>query len=31
MKDEIIFDRQVVNTLDELIAQAIDIDNKLFK
>ena len=31
MKDEITFDRQVVNTLDELIAQAINIDDKLFK
>ena len=31
MKDKITFDGQVVNTLDELIAQAINIDNKLFE
>ena len=31
MKDEITFDGQAVNTLDELIAQAINIDDKLFK
>ena len=31
MKDKITFDRQAVNTLDELIAQAINIDDKLFK
>ena len=31
MKDEITFNRQVVNTLDKLIAQAININNKLFK
>ena len=31
MKDKITFDRQVVNTLDKLITQAINIDNKLFK
>ena len=31
MKDEITFDRQAVNTLDKLIAQAINIDDKLFK
>ena len=31
MKDKIIFDRQAVNTLDKLITQAINIDNKLFK
>ena len=31
MKDEITFDRRAVNTLDELIAQAINIDDKLFK
>ena len=31
MKDEITFDRQVVDTLDELIIQAININNKLFK
>ena len=31
MKDEITFDRQVVNTLDKLIAQAININDKLFK
>ena len=31
MKDEITFDRQVVNILDELIAQAININNKLFE
>ena len=31
MKDEITFDRQAVNTLDELITQAINIDDKLFK
>ena len=31
MKDKITFDRQVVNTLDELITQAINIDDKLFK
>ena len=31
MKDEITFDRQVVDTLDKLITQAININNKLFK
>ena len=31
MKDEITFDRQAVDTLDKLITQAIDIDDKLFK
>ena len=31
MKDEITFDRRAVNTLDELIAQAINIDDKLFE
>ena len=31
MKDEITFDRQVVDTLDKLITQAIDIDEKLFE
>ena len=31
MKDKIIFDGQAVNTLDKLIAQAIDIDDKLFE
>ena len=31
MKDEITFDRQVVDTLDELITQAINIDDKLFE
>ena len=31
MKDEITFDRQVVNTLDKLIAQAININDKLVK
>ena len=31
MKDEITFDRQAVKTLDKLITQAINIDNKLFK
>ena len=31
MKDEITFDRRAVNTLDKLIAQAIDIDDKLFE
>ena len=31
MKDEITFDRQVVNILDKLIIQAINIDNKLFE
>ena len=31
MKDEITFDRRAVDTLDELIAQAINIDDKLFK
>ena len=31
MKDEITFDRQVVNTLDKLITQAININDKLFK
>ena len=31
MKDEINFDRQAVDTLDKLIVQAIDIDDKLFK
>ena len=31
MKNKIIFNRQAVNTLDELITQAININNKLFK
>ena len=31
MKNEITFDRQAVETLDKLIAQAINIDNKLFE
>ena len=31
MKDEITFDRRAVDTLDKLIAQAINIDDKLFK
>ena len=31
MKDEITFNRQAVDTLDKLITQAINIDNKLFK
>ena len=31
MKDEITFDGRAVDTLDELIAQAINIDDKLFK
>ena len=31
MKDEITFDRRAVDTLDELIAQAINIDDKLFE
>ena len=31
MKDEITFDRQAVDTLDKLITQAININNKLFK
>ena len=31
MKDEITFDRQAVNTLDELITQAININDKLFE
>ena len=31
MKDKITLDRQVVNTLDELITQAININNKLFE
>ena len=31
MKDEITFDRRAVDTLDELITQAINIDDKLFK
>ena len=31
MKDEITFNRQAVNTLDKLITQAININNKLFK
>ena len=31
MKDEITFDRQAVDTLDELITQAINIDDKLFE
>ena len=31
MKDKITFDGQAVNTLDKLITQAINIDNKLFK
>ena len=31
MKDEITFDRRAVKTLDKLIAQAININNKLFK
>ena len=31
MKNKIIFDGQAVNTLDELITQAININNRLFK
>ena len=31
MKDEITFNRQVVNTLDKLIRQAININDKLFE
>ena len=31
MKDEITFDRRAVDTLDKLITQAINIDDKLFK
>ena len=31
MKDEITFDKQVVNTLDKLITQVINIDDKLFE
>ena len=31
MKNKITFDGQAVNTLDKLIAQVINIDNKLFK
>ena len=31
MKNEITFDRQVVNTLDKLITQVININNKLFE
>ena len=31
MKDEITFNRQAVDTLDKLIAQAINIDDKLFE
>ena len=31
MKNEITFNGQVVNTLDELITQAINIDDKLFE
>ena len=31
MKDEITFNGQVVNTLDKLITQAININDKLFK
>ena len=31
MKDEITFNRQAVDKLDKLIAQAINIDNKLFE
>ena len=31
MKDEITFDGRAVDTLDELIAQAINIDDKLFE
>ena len=31
MKDEITFDGQAVNTLDKLIVQAININDKLFK
>ena len=31
MKDEITFDRRAVNTLDELITQAININDKLFE
>ena len=31
MKDEITFNRQAVDTLDKLITQAINIDDKLFK
>ena len=31
MKDEITFDGQAVDILDELITQAININNKLFE
>ena len=31
VKDEITFDGRAVDTLDELIAQAINIDDKLFE
>ena len=31
MKDEITFDGRVVNTLDKLITQAININDKLFE
>ena len=31
MKDKITFDRQAVKTLDKLITQVININNKLFK
>ena len=31
MKDKITFDRQVVDTLDKLIVQAININDKLFE
>ena len=31
MKDEITFNGQAVNTLDKLITQAINIDDKLFE
>ena len=31
MKNEITFDRRVVDTLDKLITQAININDKLFK
>ena len=31
MKDKITFDRQAVNTLDELITQAININDNLFE
>ena len=31
MKDKITFNRQAVDTLDKLITQVINIDNKLFE